>query len=83
MKSKVRLRIQKAQETRKSLKLRLSQTKKDFGLANEALDAATALYEVEQRELQKLGESVKDSLTRAKGYRAVGMFANVIAERVR
>ena len=39
VKSQVRLRIQKAQETRKNQKARLTQAKTDYKLATEALDA--------------------------------------------
>ena len=63
VKSKVRLRIQKAQETRKSQKLRLSQAKKDHVLANEALDAAMAVYDMEVQELQRI-EALKEETTR-------------------
>ena len=83
MKSKVRLRIQKAQETRKSQKLRLSQAKKDHVLANEALDAAMAVYDMEVQELQRI-EALKEETTRmAQGARVVGMFSNILAVKVR
>jgi hypothetical protein len=83
VKSKVRLRIQKAQDTRKALKLRLSQAKKDYVLANEALDAAMAVYEMEVQELQRIESLKEETQTMAKGYRAVGMFSNILAVKVR
>ena len=83
VKSKVRLRIQKAQDTRKAQKARFSQAKKDCVLANEALDAATAMYEMEVQELQKVDASIEDTLQAAKGASAVGMFSSMLADKVR
>lgn len=82
VKSKVRLRIQKAQETRKAQKTRLSQAKKDCVLANEALDAATAMYEMEVQEAQKLDSLVEEASQEAKGASAVGMFSNLVLDKV-
>ena len=81
--SKVRLRIQKAQETRKAQKQRLGQAKKDLVLANEALDAATAMYEMELRELQRLEVTKDETMTTAKRAGAVGAFSTALAEKVR
>jgi hypothetical protein len=65
------------------VQLRLSQAKKDFNLANEALDAATAVYEMEMAEVRKLDEAKSNTSTKAKGYKAVSMFSNIIAEKER
>ena len=81
--SKVRLRIQKAQETRKDQKTRLSQAKKNLVLANEALDAATTMYEVEVQHLQKLDVTIKQTLTVAQGASAVGILSDAVADKVR
>ncbi len=83
VKSKVRLRIQKAQETRKSQKLRLGQAKADLVLANEALDAALAVYEMELQELKKIESLKKETKKLAEANRAVGMFSNIVAVKVR
>ena len=83
MKSKVRLRIQKAQETRKSQKLRLGQAKADLVLVNEALDAALAVYEMELQELQKIENLKEETKKSAEQSRAVGMFSSIIAVKVR
>ena len=83
VKSKVRLRIQKAQETRKSQKQRLSKAKKDLVLSNEVLDAATAMYEMELRELQRLEASKDETITTAKRADAVGVFSGLVAKKVR
>ena len=83
VKSKVRLRIQKAQETRKAQKQRLGKAKKDLMLANEALDAATAMYEVELRELQRLEVSKDETIATAKRAEAVGAFSTALAVKVR
>ena len=62
---------------------RLSTAKAEYKLATEALDAATALLHVEEKEAARLEADLATTKSKAKGLSALSAFSTIVAEKER